>query len=99
MPRFDNAYVLDVMSDDHPGIVAAVTNAVEDWAATSIPVAGTVLGGYFTLIMIVSLPEAIEAELAARVPRRRVSSTAIRWWLAGQCLTPRARPAGKRTVS
>lgn len=68
MPRFDNAYVLDVMSDDHPGIVAAVTNAVEGLGGNIDSCSQTVLGGYFTLIMIVSLPEAIEAEqLAARV--------------------------------
>ena len=27
--RYQHSYVLDVMSDDHPGIVAAVSNAVE----------------------------------------------------------------------
>lgn len=68
MPRFDNAYVLDVMSDDHPGIVAAVTNAVEALGGNIDSCSQTVLGGYFTLIMIVSLPEPIEADdLAARV--------------------------------
>jgi predicted amino acid-binding ACT domain protein len=27
---FPHAYVLDVMSDDHPGIISAVSTAVED---------------------------------------------------------------------
>jgi len=68
--RFQHAYALDVMSDDHPGIVAAVTGAVELLGGNIDACSQTVLGGYFTLIMIVSLPEPIEAEeLAARVRR------------------------------
>lgn len=68
MPRFENAYVLNVMSDDHPGIVAAVTDAVESLGGNIDSCSQTVLGGFFTLIMIVSLPEAIDPEgLAERV--------------------------------
>ena len=68
MPRFEHVYVLNVMSDDHPGIVAAVSNAVEGLGGNIDSCSQTVLGGYFTLIMIVSLPEAIEAkDLAGRV--------------------------------
>ncbi|MHB8898567.1 MAG: glycine cleavage system transcriptional repressor [Thermoguttaceae bacterium] len=68
MPRFEHVYVLNVMSDDHPGIVAAVSNAVEELGGNIDSCSQTVLGGYFTLIMIVSLPEAIAAEaLATRV--------------------------------
>ena len=68
--RFQHAYALDVMSDDHPGIVAAVTGAVELLGGNIDACSQTVLGGYFTLIMIVSLPEPILAEeLAARVRR------------------------------
>ncbi len=56
------------MSDDHPGIVAAVTSAVESLAGNIDACSQTVLGGYFTLIMIVSLPEPIAPdELAERV--------------------------------
>lgn len=62
MTRFEHSYVLDVMSDDHPGIVAAVTTAVESLGGNIDACSQTVLGGYFTLIMIVSLPEPIEAE-------------------------------------
>ena len=66
--RFEHAYVLDVMSDDHPGIVAAVSNAIESLGGNIDACSQTVLGGYFTLIMVVSLPEPIEAEeLAERV--------------------------------
>jgi glycine cleavage system transcriptional repressor len=66
--RHEHVYVLEVMSDDRPGIVAAVTAAVESLAGNIDACSQTVLGGYFTLIMIVSLPERIAAEqLADRV--------------------------------
>jgi glycine cleavage system transcriptional repressor len=66
--RFEHIYVLNVMSDDHPGIVAAVTEAVESLGGNIDACSQTVLGGYFTLIMIISLPEPIEPErLAERV--------------------------------
>ena len=68
--RFEHAYVLDVMSDDHPGIVAAVTTAVESLGGNIDSCSQTVLGGFFTLIMIVSVPEPVEPEgLAERVRR------------------------------
>lgn len=68
MPRFEHVYVLNVMSDDHPGIVAAVTAAVESLGGNIDACSQTVLGGYFTLIMIVSLPEEIVPQrLAERV--------------------------------
>jgi len=68
MTRFDHVYVLNVMSDDHPGIVAAVTEAVESVGGNIDACSQTVLGGYFTLIMIVSTPEAVAPEqLIARV--------------------------------
>jgi len=68
MSRYKNVYVLDVMSEDRPGIVAAVSSAVEELGANIDACSQTVLGGYFTLIMIVSLPEAISPkDLAERV--------------------------------
>ena len=68
MNRFENVYVLNVMSDDHPGIVAAVTDAVESLGGNIDACSQTVLGGYFTLIMIVSLPApAVEETIAERV--------------------------------
>ena len=68
MTRFQHAYVLDVMSDDHPGIVAAVTDAVASLGGNIDSCSQTVLGGFFTLIMIVSLPEPIPPdELAERI--------------------------------
>jgi glycine cleavage system transcriptional repressor len=68
MTRFEHGYVLNVMSNDHPGIVAAVTEAVETLGGNIDACSQTVLGGYFTLIMIVSLPEPLDSErLAQRV--------------------------------
>ncbi len=68
MHRFEYGYVLNVMSDDHPGIVAAVTEAVESLGGNIDACSQTVLGGYFTLIMIVSFPGPIEPEkLTAQV--------------------------------
>lgn len=69
MTRFSNAYVVEVMSDDHPGIVAAVSNAVESFGGNIDACSQTVLGGYFTLIMIVSLPAAMEADAVADAVR------------------------------
>jgi len=60
--RFDNAYVLNVMADDHPGIVAAVTAAVEEFDGNIDACSQTVLSGYFTLIMVVSMPEPVDPQ-------------------------------------
>ena len=65
---FKNAYVLNVMSDDHPGIVAAVGGAVNSSGGNIDNISQTVLEGYFTLIMIVSFPKPVEPDsLAAAV--------------------------------
>ncbi len=72
--RFEHVYVLDVMSDDHPGIVAAVSNAVESLGGNIDACSQTVLWGYFTLIMIVSVPEPIDPELLAERVRQAESS-------------------------
>ena len=66
--RFENAYVLNVMSDDHPGIISAVSTAVARLDGNIDAASQTILGGYFTLIMVVSLPEQLDADqLAAEV--------------------------------
>jgi len=76
MTRFENVYVLDVVSDDHPGIVAAVSGAVESLGGNIDSCSQTVLGGYFTLIMIVSLPEPVATEqLGERVRRAGAASS------------------------
>ncbi len=63
--RFESAYVLSVMADDHPGIVASVTNTVNRQGGNIDACSQTVLEGYFTLIMVISLPEAVEPSALA----------------------------------
>lgn len=62
MTQYQHAYVLNVMADDHPGIVAAVSNAIDRLGGNIDECSQTVLHGYFTLIMIVSLPEKIDPD-------------------------------------
>lgn len=57
--RFEHAYVLNVMSDDHPGIISAVSGTVARLGGNIDAASQTILGGYFTLIMVVSLPKAM----------------------------------------
>ena len=68
--RFEHPYVMSVMSDDHPGIVAAVGNAVSALGGNIDACSQTVLSGYFTLIMIVSFPEQVAPEALAEDVRR-----------------------------
>lgn len=74
MAQFEHVYVLNVMSDDHPGIVAAVTGVVESLGGNIDACSQTVLGGYFTLIMIVSLPQSIESEKLVELVRQSEAS-------------------------
>jgi glycine cleavage system transcriptional repressor len=76
MTRFPYGFVLTVMSDDHPGIVAAVSDAVESLGGNIDSCSQTVLGGYFTLIMIVSVPVPIDPERLAQQVRGAESSGA-----------------------
>ena len=69
-PRHANAYVLNVMAEDRPGIVAAVSRAVLDAGGNIDAASQTVLDGYFTLIMVVSFPAPLAVEeFLARVTR------------------------------
>ena len=76
MPDSRHHYVINVMSNDHPGIVAAVSDAVESLGGNIDACSQTVLGGYFTLIMIISVPEPIESESLAERIRGRDSRNA-----------------------
>jgi glycine cleavage system transcriptional repressor len=92
MARFEHVYVLNVMSDDHPGIVAAVTGAVESLGGNIDACSQTVLGGYFTLIMIVSLPQAIDAsQLVERV--RNTESTSAKFQVLARAVQPKKQNA------
>jgi len=73
-PQFPHAYVLNVMADDHPGIVAAVTRAVGQRGGNIDACSQTVVEGYFTLIMVVSFaqpvaPEALAADVRGEPAR------------------------------
>ena len=57
---FSHGYVLNVMAEDRPGIVAAVSRAVTDAGGSIDAVSQTVLAGYFTLIMLVSFPSELD---------------------------------------
>lgn len=61
-PRFPHAYVLNVMADDRPGIVATVSRAIQHEGGNIDACSQTVLYGYFTLIMVVSFPQPKEPE-------------------------------------
>jgi len=61
-------YVLSVMSDDHPGIVAGVSSVVYRLGGNILSCSQTVLDGYFTFITIIDLPDAKKPdELAQEV--------------------------------
>ncbi len=72
--RFSNAYVLNVMADDHPGIVAAVTRAVGKRGGNIDACSQTVVEGYFTLIMIISFPGPFSPDVLAAEVRGDSSS-------------------------
>lgn len=93
MTRFPHVYVLNVMSDDHPGIVAAVSNAVESLGGNIDACSQTVLGGYFTLIMIVSVPSPVESEALAQRVRSAESSGSPYQVLVRPALAPMASDA------
>ena len=61
--RHKFAYVLDVLSNDRPGIVSSVSNSVEDLGGNIDACSQTVLSGYFTLIMVVSFADEIDTDL------------------------------------
>jgi len=61
-------YVLSVMSSDRPGIIAGVSSAVEHLGGNIDSCSQTVLGGYFTFIVIITLPvEYPPQELAEKI--------------------------------
>ena len=59
-------YVLSVMSDDHPGIVAGVSTVVERLGGNIVSCSQTVLDGYFTFITIIDLPSTKDPDELAK---------------------------------
>lgn len=56
-------YVLSVMSDDHPGIVAGVSSVVDSLGGNILSCSQTVLDGYFTFITVIDLPGTMEPDV------------------------------------
>lgn len=74
--KFENAYVLNVLSDNHPGIVSAVSEGIDRLAGNIDACSQTVLSGYFTLIMVVSFAEELDPQaLAGEVHKARPSGS------------------------
>ena len=61
-----HTYVLNVVSSDHPGIIAGVSTALYEIDANIDSCSQTVLDGYFTLILIVTLSQPWDADNLAR---------------------------------
>jgi len=59
-------YVINVVSSDHPGIISGVSTALFEIEANIDSCSQTVLDGYFTLILIVTLSQAWDADELAR---------------------------------
>ena len=64
--HYPNAYVLNVVAKDRPGIVAAISKAVVDYKGTIDTCSQTVVAEYFTLIMVVSFPQPVPEEKFTR---------------------------------
>jgi len=63
-----NRYVLNILTKDHPGIVAGVSTAIGALGGSIISCSQTVLHGYFTLISIVAFPQEYDPnELAVQI--------------------------------
>jgi predicted amino acid-binding ACT domain protein len=67
--QFEHAYVLDIMAEDRPGIIARVSGVLKRLGGNIDKCSQTVLEGYFTLILVVSLPKPVEPEDLAREVR------------------------------
>ena len=91
--KFEHAYVLSVMADDHPGIVAAVSKAVSDLGGNIDACSQTVLSGFFTLILIASFPAPMETEALASAAG---GGTATGLQAMARRFEPPSRPADQR---
>ncbi len=63
--RFPHTYVITVMADDQPGIIATVTGAIVALGGNVEACSQTVVEGYFTLIGVISLPEEVKPDRLA----------------------------------
>jgi len=63
--QFPHAYVLNVLTGDHPGIVAAITRSVNQRGGNIDACSQTVVEGFFTLIMVISFAQPVEPDALA----------------------------------
>jgi glycine cleavage system transcriptional repressor len=91
-PQFAHAYVLNVMADDHPGIVAAITRAVSQRGGNIDACSQTVVEGYFTLIMVISFDQPVDPEALAAEIR---GSTSNGFQVVARPYQPVTKPVGK----
>lgn len=94
-PRFAHAYVLNIMADDRPGIVAAVSGVIVALAGNIDACSQTVVSGYFTQILIVSFPKPVTADELAQRVRQAVPVQVVVLPYTGQ---PAAPTTGERFV-
>ena len=94
--RFEHAYVLNVMADDRPGIIAAVSGVITGLHGNIDACSQTVLGGYFTQILVVSFPQTVAPdELTGRVQRAAPPGGALE--VAARPYVAPAAPVGRET--
>ena len=89
--QFPHAYVLNVLTNDHPGIVAAITRAVNLRGGNIDACSQTVVEGYFTLIMVISFAQPVEPDaLAAEIRGEKTTGFQV---VARPFLPPPPKPA------
>ncbi len=64
-------YIVTVTAADQVGIVHAVTGTIKDWDGNVLELSQTVLRGYFTIILAVEFPGAIEPPALERALREQ----------------------------
>ncbi len=83
------------MADDHPGIISAVSAVIVALQGNIDACSQTVLSGYFTQILVVSVPEPIQPEALATMVRGSQLETSGLQVVARCYRPPTAAPAAR----
>jgi glycine cleavage system transcriptional repressor len=95
--RFQHAVVLNVMADDRPGIIAAVSGVITAPGGNIDACSQTVLSGYFTQILVVSFPQTVAAQdLVDRIRKAAPPGGALE--VAARPYVAPATPTGHKAV-
>jgi glycine cleavage system transcriptional repressor len=70
--RLPHAFVLSIVSEDRPGVLAAVSDALVELDGNIDSCGQTIVEGYFSLLIVVSFLNPIEPSVLAERVRRRV---------------------------